>query len=69
MTALPVKDKIKIHFNQAKATVQIPWPHNANEKENIISACIKPLTQITKELKVFIELAELLDLSFKVLIT
>ena len=35
----PDGDRVRVNFTEAKASMEIPWPHEADKPRNIVSAC------------------------------
>ena len=58
MTIIPLKDEVRISFIQAKATVQLPWPHSADKNKNTISSCQKAFQQALHDIVTFTELCQ-----------
>ena len=45
-------------FTQAKATIQLPCPHEADRTNNIVNACRKAFKQLNSDIETFVELTE-----------
>ena len=58
ITVIPDKDRVRVNFTQAKATLQLPWPHEGDRTGTVISACKKAFSQIIKDLDTFMQLTE-----------
>jgi len=55
---VPTETKVKMNFSQSKATIHLPWPHEADRAQNKTSACIKAFEQLSKDLETFGELSQ-----------
>ena len=54
----PDGDRVRVNFTEAKASMEIPWPHEADKPRNIVSACETAFRQISQNVTAFGELAE-----------